>query len=272
MSPEFAFADIPVPARSPKPRANGLTMMIDWGMPVGHQQDVLESQADYIDEAKIAGSIPRIMPKEILAKKIELYQAAGCLTFPGGLFAELALAQGNYDKFLAEAKALGFGAIEVSDNILEISPADKAAAIRKAVEEYGLKAMGEVGKKEGVMTREELIADVENCLEAGAAGVLLEAHELFHGEVRRDDIEALVARVPLSKIMFELPVTALPDVTKSYKYRIYFWLVNTFGTEVNMANVEWDEVYFSEITRIGASGESSHAEGAYHQAGMGDLD
>ncbi len=204
-----------------------------------------------------------------MKKKISLYQNAGCLTFPGGIFAELALAQGNYEKFLEEARALNFGAIEVSDNILEISPGDKARAIKTAARDFGLKVMGEVGKKEGVMTRDELIADVENCLEAGAAGVLSEAHELFHGDIRKDDIEALIARVPMEKIMFELPVTALPDVTKSYKYRILFWLVKTFGTEVNLANVEWDEVYFTEITRLGASGESSHPDGAYARAGMG---
>lgn len=266
----FAFSQIPMPRRPKKPRTNGLTMMIDWGLPLGHQRDCLECQGLYVDEAKIAASIPRMMPEAYLQRKIDLYKDNGCLTFPGGLFAELALAQGTFEAFLAEAKRLSFSAIEVSDNLLDISPADKKAAIKLAVEGYGLKVMGEVGRKEGVMSGDELIADVENCLEAGAAGVLLEAHELFHGEIRTADIDALVKRVPLEKIMFELPVAVLPDVTKSYKVQILMWLVKTFGTEVNLANVEWDEVYFVEITRRGAGGDTSHPDGAYRRAGMGD--
>lgn len=268
----FAFTQVPVPERPEKPRTNGLTMMIDWGLPLKLQEDCLAAQGIYVDEAKIAGSIPRMMPEAYLQSKIDLYIDHGCLTFPGGVFAELALAQGTYEAFLAEAKRLGFSAIEVSDNLLDISLADKKAAIRKGVEDYGLKVMGEVGRKEGVMSGDELIADVENCLEAGAAGVLLEAHELFHGEIRTDDIEALVKRVPMDRIMFELPVAALPDVTKSYKVQILMWLVKTFGTQVNLANVEWDEVYFVEITRRGAGGDTSHPDGAYRRAGMGEVE
>ena len=117
--------------------------------------------------------------------------------------------------------------------------------------------MGEVGRKEGSMTKDELIADVELCLEAGASFVLLEAHELFHGDIRVDVLEDLNRRVPLEKLMFELPVTVLPDVTKSYKTKILFWMIKQFGPDVNLANVEWDEVYFTEITRRGISGDES---------------
>ena len=269
MDTQFAFQNIPLPERQVKPRTNGLTMMIDWGLPLGLQEDLMTSQGLYIDEAKVAATIAGVLPKDQLRRKIELYQKADCLTFPGGLFAELALAQGNYEVFLEEAGSLGFEAIEVSDNLLEISPAEKAKAIRTASGGFGFKVMGEVGRKEGHMSREELIADVENCLEAGASGVLLEAQEIFHGQIRKDDIEALISRVPLKNILFELPVTAIPDVTKSYKYKVLYWLVRTFGTEVNLANVEWDEIYFTEITRRGGAGETSNPQGAYRRAGMG---
>jgi phosphosulfolactate synthase len=57
--------------------------------------------------------------------------------------------------------------------------------------------------------------------------------------------------------MFELPVTVLPDVTKTYKTKILFWMIKEFGPEVNLANVEWDEIYFIEISRRGISGEDS---------------
>lgn len=268
MEPTYAFSHIPIPERESKTRKKGLTMMIDWGLPLGHQKDLLEAQGLYVDEAKIAASIPRLMPEPYLKKKIQAYHGEDIFTFPGGLFAELAIAQGNYEKFLEGAREAGFSGIEISDNLLEISPQDKRKAILKAVEDFGLTVMGEVGRKEGVMTGKELIADVENCLEAGAKLVLLEAHELFHGGIRTEVIEALEKVVPMERIMFELPVTVLPDVTKSYKTKVLFWMVRTFGTDVNLANVEWDEVYFTEITRRGASGETAHPQGAYRQAGI----
>ncbi|MBW1775697.1 MAG: phosphosulfolactate synthase, partial [Deltaproteobacteria bacterium] len=183
---EFAFSSIPIPKREEKPRKKGLTMMIDWGLPLQHQKDCLEGQGLYVDEAKIAGSIHRVMPADYLKKKIQAYQAEGIFTFPGGLFTELAIAQGNYEVFLEEIKTTGFTGIEVSDNLIRIDPQKKKAVISKAVQEFGLTVMGEVGRKEGSMSGDELIADIENCLEAGSAMVLIEAHELFHGDIRQD--------------------------------------------------------------------------------------
>ena len=265
---DCAFSGIPVPERPMKPRERGLTMMIDWGLPLGLQKDCLQAHGMYVDEAKIAAGIPRIMERGYLRQKIAAYEKEGILTFPGGLFTELAIAQGNYEVFLDEAKEAGFSGIEVSDNLLRIDPTRKKRIIDTAANQYGLKVMGEVGRKEGSMTGDALIADVENCLEAGASLVLVEAHELFHGEIRADVMEALAKSVPLEKLMFELPVVVLPDITKEYKTKVLFWMVKQFGTEVNLANVEWDEVYFTEISRRGMSGTTSHPQGAYRLAGM----
>ena len=69
MSQQRAFTDIPLPTRSEKPRNTGLTMMIDWGLPLGQQKDVLESASDYIDMAKVAATIPALLPEEVLKKK-----------------------------------------------------------------------------------------------------------------------------------------------------------------------------------------------------------
>ena len=256
-SATFCFDALPIPKRQSKPRTRGLTMMIDWGLPYSMQADCLQAQGLYVDEAKIAASIPGIMPADLLKRKIGTYQSEDIFTFPGGLFAEMAIAKGYYDQFLEEAVRVGFSGIEVSDNLLEIAPEKKHAVIARAVDDYGLTVMGEVGRKDGQMTPKQLLADVENCLEAGASLVLLEAHELFHGGIRTDVLESLTKRVPMEKLMFELPVTVLPDVTKSYKAKVLFWMIKQFGPEVNLANVEWDEIYFTEISRRGVSGEDS---------------
>lgn len=110
---EHAFSAIPVPERQNKPRTRGLNMMIDWGMGLQRQADTLDSAGLYIDNAKIAASIPRVMPREVLERKLALYKQHGISPMIGGLFTELAYMQGNASKLFDEALAVGFGSLEV---------------------------------------------------------------------------------------------------------------------------------------------------------------
>ncbi|MCB1995403.1 MAG: phosphosulfolactate synthase [Burkholderiaceae bacterium] len=265
---DHAFASIPVPQRQDKPRTRGLNMMIDWGMGLARQADTLESAGPYIDNAKIAASIPRVMPRDVLAKKLALYKDHGISPMIGGLFTELAYMQGNADKLFDEALAVGFGALEVSDNLISYPPGEKARLIR-ACRSAGLKAYGEVGRKEGALDDDSFIADIADCLDAGASGVYLEAYELFaQGQTRTELIERIGTTFPAEHIVYELPVVILPGVHREFKHRIASWLVRTLGTEVNLANIEWDEIYITEIVRRGMAGDASHPDGAYRLAGF----
>ena len=265
---DYAFTSIPVPERQAKPRTRGLSMMIDWGMGLAHQADVLESAGVYIDNAKIAGTIPRVMPREVLKKKLALYRAHDIAPMIGGLFVELAYMQGNCEKLFADARDTGFGALEVSDNLITFPPGEKARLIR-ACNDAGLKAYGEVGRKEGALDDAAFIADIADCLEAGAAGVYLEAYELFaQGQTRTALIEEIGRRFPPEKMIYELPVVILPGVHREFKHRIATWLVRTLGTEVNLANIEADEIYITEIVRRGMAGDASHPQGAFQLAGI----
>lgn len=265
---ETGFGSIPVPERQSKPRTRGLTMMIDWGMGLARQRDTLESAGPYVDVAKVAATIPRVMPRDVLSAKLALYREHQVSPSIGGLFVELAWKQGTYARLLEEAQALGFAAVEVSDNLIAFPPGEKARAIRQCAD-AGLVAYGEVGRKEGVLDDAQVLADIDACLQAGAAAVFVEAHELFgHGEVRSALIAAIAARFPPERIQYELPVTILPGVHREYKHRITAWLVRELGTEVNLANVEWDELYVTEMVRRGMAGDTSHPQGAYRLAGF----
>lgn len=263
-----AFNDFPVPERQAKPRIRGLAMMIDWGMGLQRQTDTVESAGEYIDFAKIAAGIARFMPAKLLRAKLDQYRAHGISTSPGGLFAELALKMGRYEKFVDDVVATGFSGIEVSDNLLRLNPMDKSLAIRLA-KDRGLTVFGEVGRKEGSLDDNTLIRDVETCLEAGSDWVFLEASELFSdNEVRGELIAALAKRFPTEKLIYELPVVVIPGVTRHYKHKICAWLVKELGTEVNLANIEWDEMYVTELVRRGFAGDTSHPQGAYRLAGF----
>lgn len=265
---ETAFLSIPVPERQAKPRTRGLSMMIDWGMGLSRQADTLESAGPYIDNAKIAGSIPRVMPRAVLERKLALYRKHGIAPMIGGLFTELAYKQGNAQALFADALEVGFGALEVSDNLITYPPGEKARLIR-ACAASGLKAYAEVGRKEGALEDTAFVADIAECLDAGAVGVYLEAAELFGlGQIRTALIEQIRHRFAPEQIIYELPVVVLPGVHREFKHHITTWLVRTLGTDVNLANIEWDEIYITEITRRGMSGDASHPQGAYRLAGI----
>jgi phosphosulfolactate synthase len=264
-----AFETIPIPPRQAKPRTRGINMMIDWGMGLARQLDTLESAGPYIDIAKIAATIPRVTSRDYLKRKLDAYRDHGVTPSIGGLFVELTWKQGTYAKLLDEALALGFGAVEISDNLLAFPPQEKARAIRQCVD-AGLKAYGEVGKKEGALDDAQFLGDIDNCLQAGASAVFLEADELFgRGEVRSALIAEIAKRFAAERILYELPVVILPGVHREFKHRITTWLVRALGTEVNLANIEWDEIYITEMVRRGMAGDTSHPQGAYRLAGFG---
>lgn len=266
----FAFDQIPTPDRTKKPRRTGITMMIDWGIPLSQQRDIIANQSHLVDKAKIAAGIPRVMPRDLLRQKLAAYKAANISTANGGLFTELTLAQGTYDKLLSEMAEIGFSSVEVSENLQPLSAMDKTNAVRLAKQSYGLDVLGEVGRKEGVMTDDEIMADVETYLNAGVSSVYLEANELFDGEKAREDlITRLAQSFPPEALIYELPVDVLPGITRAIKHKTASRLVATLGTDVNLANVEHDEIYLLECLRRGIAGDTRHPHGAFRLAGIG---
>jgi len=266
---EVAFHDISRPERPAKPRNRGISMMIDWGMGLALTEDVLQFSGFYIDKVKFAGMTATLVPKELLRKKIALYKQHDIDPSPGGLFAELTLKQGSFDRYLNDVRELGFPAVEISDNLLKISSADKAAAIRKAIEEYDLKVYGEVGRKEGKLTDDGVFEQIDVCLEAGCELVYLEAAEFFDGEKSRTElIDAIAKRFPMERLSFELPVVFNRGSSHAIKLKTASALVASMGTEVNLANIEHYEFALFESVRLGMGADTAHPDGAYRRAGF----
>ena len=174
---DYAFSAIPMLERPAKPRGSGQTMMIDFGLGLHQQEDILQLASEYIDSAKIAVGVARLLPRELVMRKINLYKQYNVVPYPGGQFLEYAVLCGKVDAYFAEAAAVGFPAVEVSDNLLSISLDEKRALIAKAREVYNLEVFGEVGKKEGLAVTVSLEDDIRACLEAGSSKVLIEARK-----------------------------------------------------------------------------------------------
>ncbi|HEU4922564.1 MAG TPA: phosphosulfolactate synthase [Burkholderiales bacterium] len=246
---------VPLPAaRSSKPRRSGLTMIVDQGLPLAQQADVLQLAGEYVDLAKIKTGTARLYPEAVLVGKLKQYRRHRVQPFLGGQFHEYVFAtQGRraLAGFYDEALRLGFAAIEISDNIVALSSRERKAQIR-AARSAGLVVYGEVGSKKTLSNPKLLVAQAEDCFAAGAALVLVEAAELVRkGRPNRRTLDLIVKNLDLRKIMIELPGPWIPEVRKCDIEVLKKLLVEELGPDVNLANVAPEDLLDLETTRVG---------------------
>ncbi|HDY90125.1 MAG TPA: hypothetical protein ENH82_18655 [bacterium] len=236
--------------RSKKPRESGVTAAIDHGLGLLAQKDILDIAADYIDIAKIMVGIPALIRDQLLKEKIEIYHKNEVLAFPGGQFLEYEFVKGKTPEYFTAVIKAGFRLIEVSDNIIDISPVEKSNLIKTASQEHGLKVLGETGSKKVSSDTKKLIKDIRNCLNSGSWKVMFEAAELFeNGKFKSDLIDEISQEIDITKLIFELPGGWIPGITISHIYSLQVWLIEKFGPEVNIGNVEPGEVLCLEAER-----------------------
>ncbi len=231
-------------------------MMMDWGLPVGAQEDWLGLLAPYVDLAKLVVGTARLYEEPYLRRKLELYRAHGVMPFLGGQFLEYVFktqGMGGVRPFCEEAQRLGIAAIEVSDNVVTLTDEQRRTLIRTAVD-CGLEVHGEVGSKSEDSGARTLIAQAETCFEAGADVVLIEGAELLRdGKPNERLIEGLRAGLDVERAIFELSGPWIAGTTLADVYRLKVFLVNTFGPDVNLANVMPEAVWETEALRVGLS-------------------
>jgi len=246
---------VPLPAaRSAKPRRCGLTMIVDQGLPLGQQADLLALAADYADLAKIKTGTARLYPERLLIAKLKAYRRHRVQPFLGGQFHEYVFAtQGTraLPRFYKEARRVGFEAIEISDNVVPLSPSQRKEQIH-AARGAGLVVYGEVGSKETLSNPKLLISQAEDCFAAGAALVLVEAAELVRkGRPNRRTLDLILRQLDLKRVMIELPGPWIPEVRKCDVEALKKLLVEELGPDVNIANVTPEDLIDLETTRVG---------------------
>jgi len=164
---------------------------------------------------------------------------------------EYSYAQQKENDYFKAIKNAGFGWIEISNNRINISSERKNELIRLAKENYGLLVIGETGSKKNATDMNLLIEDINKMLQNGVWKVMFEANELFTDGVFKEEIvKKLSNNVNLDKIIFELPSPRLPKITISQIYFLETWLINYFGPDVNIGNVELGEILCLEAERL----------------------
>lgn len=237
-------------ARLPKPRHIGVNTVIDKYMGLHEVDDLLDTVGHAVDQIKFGFGTSVALDAGLVRAKIEKMRAHDIDVYPGGTLGEAAIVQGVFAEYVQRARDLGFTMIEISDGTIGLPQAERADMIHRALD-AGLKVITEVGKKD---PRHQLAvgrmhAQIAADLALGASYVVIEARESGRGvgiydaagAVDQAELEALVKGIEdLERIIWEAP-----QCTQQA------YLINHFGANVNLGNIQPMDVLALEALRCG---------------------
>lgn len=244
-----------LPARAAKPRARGLTHVLDKGMSVAQVDGLLEVCAGSVDIVKLGWGTALVV--ENLEAKLERYADHDIPVVLGGTLTELAIRDDRLTEMIAWVRALGLSHVEVSDGTLALDPASKRAIIARLADE-GFTVLSEVGSKDAqeIMAPYLWVELIQGELEAGATKVIAEAREsgtagIYRpdGEVRMGLVDEIVHAVDVDRLLFEAP-----------RKEQQVWFLKQFGREVNLGNIAPDDVVSLETLRLGLRSDTMETE------------
>jgi phosphosulfolactate synthase len=234
-----------LPPRPSKPRASGLTHVIDTGLSTAEVDGLLASAGDYVDLVRL-GWGSAYVTRDVRAK-LDAYRAAGVPVMLGGTLTELAWLQGRVDRLRAWLDELGIEHVEVSSGTVAIPPDEKLELIRTLAAD--LTVYAEVGEKDpaALLAPYRWVEQIRAALDAGAAWVTCEGRAtgdagLFRpdGEPRTGLIDEILHEVGPARLIFEAP----------QKHQ-QVWFIRQLGAEVNLGNVPPGGVLSLETLRLG---------------------
>ena len=237
------FLDLP--ARSTKPREQGITHVLDRGLAVAEVDGLMEVAGHAVDIVKLGWGTA--LATGNLEPKLERYRAHGIPAVLGGTLTELAIRERRVEGLVAWLHELGLRHVEVSDGTLTIERAEKLALIERLAGEFTV--LSEVGSKdaERIMAPYVWVEQIEAELAAGAWKVITEAREsgnagIFRpdGEVRMGLIDEIVHAIEPARLLFEAP-----------RKEQQVWFLRRFGPEVNLGNIAPADVLSLETLRLG---------------------
>ncbi|MEI9935246.1 MAG: phosphosulfolactate synthase [Ferruginibacter sp.] len=239
-----------IPERTPKPRANGLTMVMDKGLSIAEAENFMDISNPHVDIVKLGFGTSYVTPK--LREKLEVYKSYNVPIYFGGTLFEAFLVRNQFNEYISVCKEFGVGYMEVSDGSITIPHAEKCGYIEKLAK-IGT-VLSEVGSKDAanIMPPYKWIEQMRAELAAGASYVIAEAREAGNvglyrdsGEVRQGLVNEILTQIPAEKIIWEAPQKA---------QQLYF--LELIGCNVNLGNIAPTEVIALEAMRIGLRGDT----------------
>ena len=234
-----------VPARSPKPRSQGLTHVIDKGLSLLEIEGLFDTAGDYVDVVKLGWGTSYVTGN--LEKKIALYRSLDTPVVCGGTLFEAAIQRGKLDGYRSWLVENRFSHVEVSDGTIDLPRERKLELIAGLAEDFVV--LSEVGSKDSevVYAPYQWVEWMREELAAGAWKVITEGREegtagIYRrdGDMRTGLIDEIVHGIELGDIIFEAPAKSAQA-----------WFVRTLGPEVNLGNIPPEEVIPLETLRLG---------------------
>jgi phosphosulfolactate synthase len=237
-----------LPSRTEKPRQEGLTVVIDNGMPVGAFKDAIASGEGCIDLVKFGWGTALVTPR--LTEKTACLNRLGIGYFFGGTLFEKFLVQDRVKEYFDLCRSHGCCYIEISNGTINLSNTDKARLIKRATEHFIV--LSEVGYKDpgrsDALSGEQWTAYIEEDLQAGATFVVTEARESGrsgicdgNGVLRFEIVEEIIGSgIDCRRLVFEAPTKDLQT-----------FFVTRVGANVNVANIAPSDVIGLETLRLG---------------------
>jgi phosphosulfolactate synthase len=236
---------LPLPARPTKPRAAGLTHVLDQGLGPAEVASLLAVAGPHIDLVRLGWGSALVTAN--LHDKLALYREQDVPVMVGGTLTELAWLHGRVDELRGWLQGHAIDRVEVSSGAVPIPTDEKHALITELARDFTVYA--EVGEKDSdaILAPYRWVQLIREAFAAGAELVVCEGRAtgtagLYRadGEARTGLIDEIVHEVDLAKLVFEAPRKDQQS-----------WLINRFGGAVNLGNVPPAEVISLESLRLG---------------------
>jgi phosphosulfolactate synthase len=199
-----------LPYRSPKPRSDGLTHVLDKGLSLVGLESFSQAARESIDIIKLGWGTAYV--SDGVKAKVALCRSADIHLCPGGTLLEICHRQDRIDDYVRWLQRLGVTHVEVSNGALGMTIAHKRELIHRLAQEFVV--LSECGSKNPAVDviAASWVAEMRGDLDAGASLLIAEAREsgtvgLYgpDGRVRAELVDALVADLPPDRIIFEAP-------------------------------------------------------------------
>jgi len=239
-----------MPERNIKPRASGITMVMDKGLSITEVHNFMSISTPHVDIVKLGFGTSYVTPN--LREKIEAYQSYDIPVYFGGTLFEAFLIRNQFEDYIAICKDYKIDYMEVSDGSVTIPHAEKCGYIEKLTK-HGT-VLSEVGSKDAahIIPPYKWIELMRAELEAGSTYVIAEARESGNvgiyrgsGEVREGLVQEILTQIPGEKILWEAPQKG---------QQLYF--LELLGCNVNLGNIAPTEVIPLEAMRVGLRGDT----------------
>ncbi len=249
-SSDMNFNLTQIPDRVKKPRAHGITMVMDKGLSIPEVHNFMAIAGPHVDVVKLGFGTAYVTPN--LREKIEAYQSYDIPVYFGGTLFEAFLIRNQFEDYIAMCKDYGIDYVEVSDGSISIPHPEKCGYIEKLTKHATV--LSEVGSKDAahIIPPYKWIELMRAELEAGSSYVIAEAREAGNvgiyrgsGEVREGLVQEILTQIPAEKIIWEAPQKA---------QQLYF--LELIGCNVNLGNIAPNEMIALEAMRIGLRGDT----------------